>query len=43
MRVYGILEASLYVADPMITAAFYRRLFGFATGTRAGLEPARRP
>jgi hypothetical protein len=30
MRVSGILETALYVADPDVTAAFYRRLFGFA-------------
>ena len=29
MRVSGILETALYVADPAATAAFYRRLFGF--------------
>jgi len=29
MRVNGILETALYVADPAKTAAFYRRLFGF--------------
>jgi catechol 2,3-dioxygenase-like lactoylglutathione lyase family enzyme len=27
MRVNGILETALYVADPAVTAAFYRRLF----------------
>ena len=31
MRVNGILETALYVADPAATAAFYRRLFGFGT------------
>lgn len=31
MQVKGILETALHVADPAITAAFYRRLFGFAT------------
>src|SRR5262249_36973802 len=31
MRVEGILETALYVSDPAVTAAFYRRLFGFAT------------
>jgi catechol 2,3-dioxygenase-like lactoylglutathione lyase family enzyme len=29
MQVNGILETALYVADPAVTAAFYRRLFGF--------------
>ena len=29
MKVNGILETALYVADPAVTAAFYRRLFGF--------------
>lgn len=28
MRVKGILETALYVADPAATAAFYRRVFG---------------
>lgn len=31
MRVSGILETALYVSDPAVTAAFYRRLFGFGT------------
>jgi catechol 2,3-dioxygenase-like lactoylglutathione lyase family enzyme len=31
MRVGGILETALYVADPAAAAAFYRRLFGFGT------------
>jgi catechol 2,3-dioxygenase-like lactoylglutathione lyase family enzyme len=31
MRVSGILETALYVTDPAVTAAFYRRLFGFGT------------
>ncbi len=31
MRIKGILETALYVADPAVTAAFYRWLFGFAT------------
>jgi catechol 2,3-dioxygenase-like lactoylglutathione lyase family enzyme len=31
MRVNGILETALYVADPAVTAAFYRGLFGFNT------------
>src|SRR5262245_27963025 len=31
MRVEGILETALYVSDPAMTAAFYRRLFGFGT------------
>ena len=31
MRINGILETALYVADPAVTAAFYRRLFGFTT------------
>jgi len=31
MRINGILETALYVADPAVTAAFYRRLFGFST------------
>lgn len=31
MRVNGILETALYVADPAVAAAFYRRIFGFAT------------
>ena len=31
MQVSGILETALYVSDPAVTAAFYRRLFGFAT------------
>jgi catechol 2,3-dioxygenase-like lactoylglutathione lyase family enzyme len=31
MRVSGILETALYVADPAATAAFYRRIFGFPT------------
>src|SRR3954467_4299576 len=29
MRVNGILETALYVADPAVTVAFYRRIFGF--------------
>ena len=29
MRVSGILETALDVADPAVTAAFYRRVFGF--------------
>ena len=29
MRINGIVETALYVADPGVTAAFYRRLFGF--------------
>ncbi len=29
MQVSGILETALYVADPAISAAFYRRLLGF--------------
>lgn len=29
MQVKGILETALYVTDPAVTAAFYRRLFGF--------------
>ena len=29
MRVTGLLETALYVADPAAAAAFYRRLFGF--------------
>jgi catechol 2,3-dioxygenase-like lactoylglutathione lyase family enzyme len=31
VRVRGILETALYVSDPAVTAAFYRRLFGFGT------------
>lgn len=31
MHVGGILETALYVSDPAVTAAFYRRLFGFGT------------
>src|SRR3954466_5786464 len=31
MQVGGILETSLYVDDPAVTGAFYRRLFGFST------------
>src|SRR5438067_478604 len=31
MRVEGILETALYVSDPAVAAAFYRRLFGFGT------------
>jgi catechol 2,3-dioxygenase-like lactoylglutathione lyase family enzyme len=31
MRVSGILETALYVADPVASAHFYRRLFGFTT------------
>lgn len=31
MQVGGILETALYVADPSVTAAFYRRVFGFPT------------
>lgn len=31
MQVSGILETALYVSDPSVTAAFYRRLFGFTT------------
>lgn len=31
MRVSGILETALYVAEPAVTAAFYSRLFGFGT------------
>ncbi len=30
MQINGILETALYVADPALAAAFYRRLFGFA-------------
>jgi catechol 2,3-dioxygenase-like lactoylglutathione lyase family enzyme len=29
MQVSGILETALYVADPVASAHFYRRLFGF--------------
>lgn len=29
MRIGGILETALHVADPFKSAAFYRRLFGF--------------
>src|SRR4051812_29887298 len=31
MQVSGILETALSVADPAASAAFYKRLFGFAT------------
>jgi catechol 2,3-dioxygenase-like lactoylglutathione lyase family enzyme len=31
MKVGGILETTLSVADPAASAAFYRRLFGFET------------
>ena len=31
MRVLGILETALYVADVSRAADFYRRLFGFGT------------
>jgi len=31
VRVNGIIETALYVSDPAVTAAFYRRLFGFGT------------
>jgi catechol 2,3-dioxygenase-like lactoylglutathione lyase family enzyme len=31
MKVSGILETALSVADPAASAAFYRRLFGFET------------
>jgi catechol 2,3-dioxygenase-like lactoylglutathione lyase family enzyme len=31
MKINGILETSLYVADPGRSAAFYRRLFDFPT------------
>ena len=31
MKVGGILETALSVADPAASAAFYRRLFGFET------------
>jgi catechol 2,3-dioxygenase-like lactoylglutathione lyase family enzyme len=31
MRIGGILETALYVADLAVAAAFYRRLFGFGT------------
>jgi catechol 2,3-dioxygenase-like lactoylglutathione lyase family enzyme len=31
MQVSGILETALSVADPAMSAAFYRRLFGFET------------
>jgi catechol 2,3-dioxygenase-like lactoylglutathione lyase family enzyme len=31
MRINGILETALYVADPTFTANFYRRVFGFPT------------
>jgi catechol 2,3-dioxygenase-like lactoylglutathione lyase family enzyme len=31
MKVSGILETALYVADPAVSAAFYKRLFGFDT------------
>jgi catechol 2,3-dioxygenase-like lactoylglutathione lyase family enzyme len=30
MRINGILETALYVADPAVSAGFYCRLFGFA-------------
>jgi catechol 2,3-dioxygenase-like lactoylglutathione lyase family enzyme len=33
MKVSGILETALSVADPAASAAFYRRLFGFETLT----------
>ena len=36
MRVGGILETALYVADPAVAAAFYRRLFGFGTLLESG-------
>jgi len=29
--VNGIIETALYVSDPAVTAAFYRRLLGFGT------------
>jgi catechol 2,3-dioxygenase-like lactoylglutathione lyase family enzyme len=29
MRIRGVLETALHVADPARSAAFYRRLFGF--------------
>jgi catechol 2,3-dioxygenase-like lactoylglutathione lyase family enzyme len=31
MKIQSILETALYVVDPAVSAAFYRRLFGFAT------------
>jgi catechol 2,3-dioxygenase-like lactoylglutathione lyase family enzyme len=31
MKVSGILETALYLADPAASAAFYKRLFGFET------------
>jgi len=31
MKVSGILETALSVADPAASAAFYKRLFGFDT------------
>lgn len=31
MRINGILETALFVADPAVSAGFYRRLFGFAS------------
>ncbi|MBX3437240.1 MAG: VOC family protein [Planctomycetaceae bacterium] len=31
MQINGILKTALYVANPAVAAAFYRRLFGFAT------------
>ena len=31
MRINGIIETALHVADPTVTAAFYRRLFGFTS------------
>jgi catechol 2,3-dioxygenase-like lactoylglutathione lyase family enzyme len=29
-KISGILETALYVADPLASAAFYQRVFGFA-------------
>ncbi len=31
MQISGILETALSVADPTVSAAFYRRLFRFET------------
>ena len=36
MKVSGILETALYVADPATSAAFYKQMFGFDTLLETG-------
>jgi catechol 2,3-dioxygenase-like lactoylglutathione lyase family enzyme len=36
MKVRGILETALYVADPATSAAFYKQMFGFDTLLETG-------